>query len=273
MARVREYGEAHPTEWAGLRFVNVPAVVIEVGFTDNLAERRAALSEIVSNPDCLRVVRAPHTAAERARVSEEILAWLLQEHPGVFVKGGHGRDRVELTLSADAHSVAEQLHDRYGDLVTLTVGTKPFPPDREPGPLEGLPRRPIPQGGPELHGVRSEIALDANTVQSGGVVRGRIVLHNESERHVTINGGQMVGSLVTPGTDEVVGVFTGAVPLFGRTVFMEPGERGELPLVVGTASDLPGPEPRLPPGEYEVVAVVHVTREEVLVPRTSLTLT
>ena len=108
---------------------------------------------------------------------------------------------------------------------------------------------------------------------SGETVAGTIVLHNSSERDVTVNGGQMIGSVVTPGTDDIVGVLTGAVPAYGLTVFMAPGQAGQFPLLVGTASVLPGPEPRLPPGDYEAVAVVHLTRGEVLVPRAPLTLT
>src|SRR5438067_1912250 len=71
--RAREYGDAHPLEFAGLRFVNEPAVLIEIGFTDHVDEHRAALTEIVSNPNRLRVIRAPYTATERAHAAAEVL--------------------------------------------------------------------------------------------------------------------------------------------------------------------------------------------------------
>jgi len=170
-------------------------------------------------------------------------------------------------------AVAEELWTRYGDAIAITVGTKPFPPDRPPLRFDNRPRLPLPAGGPEHDGVRAEIVLDEPSVRSGERANGRIVLHNSSDRHVTIHGGQMVGCVVRPGTTEVMGVGTGPVPLVGMTVSMIPGGQGHFPLWVGTASVLPGPDPCLPAGAYEAVAVVHVTRDDVLVARAPLTLT
>jgi hypothetical protein len=273
IVRVQEYGEAHREEWVGVRFVNGPKVVIETAFTDHLEQHRAELLAMVKFPDRLVVTEAAHSDAERSTVYEEVLQRLERHHRGVLSTASKGWERIEISLQATGGAVAQDLWERYGDLLAIRVGTKPFPPDRAIGHEEPRTRPPIPPGGSERDGVSAQIVLAAPTVPSGETVQGRIVLYNRSRRHVTIYGGQTVGSLVAPGTDDVVGVFIGAVPAFGLIVSMAPGEHGELPLLVGTASVLPGPEPRLPAGPYDAVAVVHLTRHDLLVARSPLILT
>src|SRR4051812_41198320 len=129
---VSEYGSAHEDEWGGVRIVNEPMVVIEVAFTDDVEHHRAALTRAVAHPDQLRVVTARHTEAHLTAICDETVAWLEDQHPGALATAGRCWDTVEVHVHATAAAAAQELWDRYGDAVALTVGTKPFPPRREP---------------------------------------------------------------------------------------------------------------------------------------------
>jgi hypothetical protein len=267
---VAEYGRAHEDEWGGLRMVNEPTVVIEAAFTDHVDHHRATLSRMLTYPARLQVVPARYTESELTAILDETLAWLQDKHPGALSTAGKGWAAVEVHLEPTATAVAQELRDRYGDALGLTVGTKPFPPRPDVVPTGP---RPLPDAPADVNGVHAEIILEDNVVPSGTTVRGQIAFHNHGDQPATIHGGQMVGSVVRLGTDEIVGVYVGAVLAFGLTVSMSPGEDGWLPLLVGTASVIPNSDPVLPPGDYEAVAVVKLSASDVLVARTALSLT
>jgi hypothetical protein len=69
-----------------------------------------------------------------------------------------------------------------------------------------------------------------------------------------ITGPTMTGGLHRPGDAHLAAKSNGWMTLAGRAVDLQPGQRDELKIIVGTTSCLPDLTYVVPPGTYQVVA-------------------
>ena len=172
----------------------------------------------------------------------------LQGYPDPRADQDH-QPPFDIRLLPWALETAARLYDRFGDAVQLTVGAL-----RYPDPVAGKPwpTREVSVVDPERLGVR---LLAPVTVHSGHTERGAIVVTNKSEDVLAIRtNGTLVALVVDPVTHEVVGGFSGSIPLPLVTFRAARGEEVEIPLLVGTASFVPALGYSVPPGQWDMVA-------------------
>jgi len=243
---VRDYVAGFPEVFGGIR---VEGDLVVVAFTADLDEHRRGLQASVEHPEMVRVERARYS---KAKLTADIAAIRrrLDEDPRRPQSGVSGPGRIQ--LRAPFAELAAELHDQYGDALEITVGKKPFPPEkigrREPVPVP-VPTVVVP-------GLRLTVVLDEPTVAAGEDVHGRVVFVNEGTDLVEGMTGVLTGGVCRHGDNFMAGAFTGAVVAIGYTVRLEPGRRKELGLIVGTSSCLPDTSYVVSPGPYEVIATV-----------------
>ena len=191
---------------------------------------------------------------------KSVIARLRAEQPGVLQ--GHPDPAADthqppfmLVLAPWAVETARDLHERFGDRVTLTVGALPYPPGRAPaGPREqpAGPRPPVESLDPS----EAEIELDGPAVvRSGHTLRHGLLLRNRSRRELAVaTNGQVTAVVVDPGRGEVVGGFAGWQILPLITFRVAPGETERIPLLIGTASVRPELGYTVPAGEWGLQA-------------------
>lgn len=162
--------------------------------------------------------------------------------------------RIHLEASATAVAAAAELHDRYGDFVSLHVGALPYPPnpDQTPTPQPRTTERPRGLADPD----EMVIALDGSlSIRSGQTARHALQLLNTSDHPITVNtNGNLTASIIDPGTGTTVGGFTGMQiqPLITFTA--DPGQTVRIPLLVGTASFKSDLGYTIPPGTWQLTA-------------------
>jgi hypothetical protein len=158
-----------------------------------------------------------------------ILTRLRDDHPSPLLQWPDPRDEegqpppYQITLAPSAAAVAEDLHERFGEAVVLTVGCLPYPPGRQPDrPVARL----TPQPPGELLnplGVRAELDGPA-TVRSRQTLRHGLLVRNLTSRQLMIaTNGQGNRRGGRPADQECRRRIRGAQTLVGVTF---PGSTG-----------------------------------------------
>lgn len=172
-------------------------------------------------------------------------------HPDPDSPGGQAPPYT-IMLAPWATAAAYDLHEKFGDLVQLTVGALPYPADRLPGGAPPAARRPA----DPLDPAQAEAELDGPAVvRSGYTLRHGLLLRNRSGQELAIaTNGQVTAVVVDPASGEVVGGFAGmqALPLI--TFRVAPGETRRIPLLIGTASIRPALGYTVPAGPWGIQA-------------------
>jgi hypothetical protein len=271
---VAAYARDHPDEWADIRWENEPTVRIVVRFVGRLDDHRSALVGLVEHPERLEVASARHTAAELSEVFDEV------RDGGYWQRGLRGSGIVDnkmgFTFAASAAGAAEEVHRRYGDLVALTVGVLPYPPDgTSAGPVRDAPADdgPLP--------VRLSLLLDEVTMAAGNDGSGRLHVTNIGDATLEVMTGVLVGWVYRLGADRPISEYTGPLTQQGINITLEPDQTSTTtPVYFGTASSDPAVGYHLPPGPYEVLTAFRYLprrdktgkRGTIRSPRTPLTL-
>ena len=258
LTAVLGYGEAHPGSWAGARFVNEPRVVIQVAFTGDLQQHRLAIADLVEHPDRVEVVQAARTSAELEDVRRRIEAILATESPNPMLSLGQGWQQLDLRLAATAEALAARLHQEFGDAISITVGSKPFPPRADARtPCPDVPRT---TGAPPT--IEVQLRLDEPVVGSGETARAVVEVTNTGDRSLTIDtDSPLVGSVLDHDRTSVVGVHVGMIAGTGRRLSLEPGATTTVPALIGTASCVPDAGYRLPAGRYFATVALPIRRQ------------
>jgi hypothetical protein len=149
---------------------------------------------------------------------------------------------------------------RYGDAIRVRVGAAPYPPSDSPSAAIGCDIGKIDDWPP---GVSASLSLEDDIVVSGRHGRATVTIVNGSaERFRAELGEPEVGWVFEQGGTTPVGAFTGGIGGVGKTIDLAPGEQAGLDVVFGTASCDPSRGYALPPGTYEVRAVLPTASEE-----------
>jgi hypothetical protein len=193
---------------------------------------------------------AAFSATQLEQIRTEITEMAGAAEPGVFKGWDLGWTVVTVRLRADQETLARQLRDRYGDAVELTVGLLCFPDPIQPDGAERV-RRPIDVERPPLipEGEITVALAGSLEVRSGQNFHGQIVVHNGGVDNIAVmTNGQITGRVVDPGTEEAVGLSSGAqtMPLVRFVALV--GESVEIPLLGGTASPIRSHGYATPPG-------------------------
>jgi len=200
---------------------------------------------------------------------KEILARLRDEEPGVlqsYPDPGHDEGReppFEISLAPWAIATAEDLHNRFGQQVSLVLGALAYPPGSQTQRPHAT-SRPDPLISPR----EAAVALDGPAVvRSGHTLRHGLLLRNltRAELQVATNG-QVTAVIVDPATGDVVGGFAGAQALPLVMFLVAPAGTGRIPLLIGTASFTPRLGYAVPGGSWGLQATLTLGPD----PRTSL---
>jgi hypothetical protein len=204
-----------------------------------------------------------------------VLAQLRGEHPCPLVMYPNprhqGKPPLRIKLAPWAAATAETLHKRFGDYVSLTVGTLPYPPAR----ATHRPRLPDQTADP-LHPDKVPVSLDGPAVvQSGHTLRHGLLIRNRTGAALKLStSGQVTAVVVNPGTGRVVGGYCGSQRLPLLTVRVAPGATERLPLVIGTASFTPELGYAVPAGQWGIQATLELhSGQRRLTPLMPLTIT
>ena len=188
-----------------------------------------------------------------------VLVRLRDQEPGALLgypmpevdEGRH--PPFQLSLAAWATGTAEELRQRFGDSVDLTVGALPYPPSRQP------PRTPAAGERAELLDPGEIVAeLDgAAVVKSGATLQHGLLLHNRTSQELRVEtNGHLTPTVVDPETGEAVGGYSGG-QLLPLIVFPVPaGQTKRIPLLIGTDSFTPRLGYAVPAREWGVQATL-----------------
>jgi len=158
-------------------------------------------------------------------------------------------------LAAWAATTAEELHQRFGADVELTVGALRYP-------QRTLARNPDPLGRaallPLLDPAHLRVTLDGPlTVPSGHRVRHGLLVANLTSRAAQINtSGSLIADVVDPRTGAVTGGYSGFVFTMLKAFTVPAGQTTRVPLFVATDSFLPDLGYAIPAGRWGVQATL-----------------
>jgi hypothetical protein len=152
--RIHDWGEQNPEAFSSFRFDHGPLVKILVYLAGgHLHEHEVELRALVDFPESVEVRQANWALSQLQIVHDEVFA-ILDGERGSFSHGGIGQGTVNITLKADKEVLALRLHQQFGDALSLTVGSLPYPPGRPATWVENL--RPIGESPIPIHLKRSE---------------------------------------------------------------------------------------------------------------------
>jgi hypothetical protein len=167
-------------------------------------------------------------------------------------EGRHPPFSIDLAAWASEH--ADDLHERFGDDVTLQVGAL-----RYPDPQPYLIRESF-ATVPELDNSEAVVTLATPIeVQSGHSLHTRLHIRGCGSAMLKIStNGLITATIIDPKSAQVVGGFAGpqTMPLVIFTV--SPGEELDIPLLVGTQSFVPELGYGIPAGEWHMAAILRV---------------
>lgn len=165
-----------------------------------------------------------------------------------------GDDRAppfEIELEPWATEVARELHARFGADVRLTVGALRYPERSLAAPRPDHPAAALDPG-------RLAVALDGPlSLPSGGMAHHGLLVGNRGDRDLVIGStGELIADVTDLETGQVVGGYAGPVRLMLATFTVPPGVTERVPMLVATASFVPGLGYAIPPGRWGVQAVL-----------------
>jgi hypothetical protein len=139
----------------------------------------------------------------------------------------------------------------YGDVLKITVGSKPYPPTKI-SPADFVP---LASSTIDLPGLQITFDPDSDTVAAGEDLHGSARLTNlGADRIAFFTGGVLTAGVRRHGDDHLAGGFTGALAAGSIKVDLASGESRDLHLIVRTTSCLPDCSYAVPPGSYEILA-------------------
>jgi hypothetical protein len=255
---VRAYGEAHPSAWVGLRFENEPTVRIVALFVgDDLQPHEEALRGLVEHPDQLELRSAPYPLTRLEEIKADIRVLATSGESGRLKAWGVGQGTVVVRLRASEETLAEELHERYGDAVELTVGRFPYPD------LPSSPSLSEPPGGrpPLLPQDMADVSVSSDIrIRSGEDLTSVLVVRSGTDDQLVVEtNGQVTARVMDSETGRCIGGFTGSqnMPLVPFRAL--PHDSVEIPVLIGTASFVPELGYALPPGEWWIEVILKIT--------------
>jgi hypothetical protein len=168
---------------------------------------------------------------------------------------GDGDRCVVVRLTPNAAPIAEELERKFGNVVSITVGFKPFPPS-------GVNFRPVLLESSGTAGwwsaMRVTCECDNALIPRGDSTTGQLVILNRGNAEVKFLAAVSVGWLCVPGTLDVVGGYSGAIAAGARAVELDAGGITSFNFIVGTASCEANDRYVVESGSYDVVVPLSI---------------
>jgi hypothetical protein len=159
-----------------------------------------------------------------------------------------------IRLASWATDVAADLHARFGDEVSLTVGSLQFP-DRTDRDYDGTLRQPrTVKRAPLIPSNEFDVWIEEGLeVRSGLDLWSELGVRNKGPETVMVTtNGQVTARIVDPETDEVVGGFSGAQTMQAVSFRAPPDGAISIPLLIGTSSSVSRLGYVIPPGHWAI---------------------
>jgi hypothetical protein len=209
-------------------------------------------------------LEAEATSDAPPKLSEEMLAFIrasvdevAAHSPELWAGVGTGRDSVFVMLVPGQERLAARLVERFGGAVRVQVGLINNSPRGCEKPVD-RPHCPALTGdAPKTAGVRLTVLVDTPTIRVSDHGEARLRVENVGTTDFAIDSGiPLVGSLVEPGTTEVVGTHSGVIAGVGGGVRLAPGQSGTIEMVLGAARCARKSRSAVPPGRYGLRVVL-----------------
>jgi hypothetical protein len=159
-----------------------------------------------------------------------------------------------ISLAAWAVDIAADLHKRFGNDVDLHVGVQDYP--------SGVIR------GPDATNVRPRLLPNEIEVSIEDDIEIKSGHNADVEMHLTNDGPEqivlhtVIGQIIDPETDRVIGAFTGVQAMILILFRVEPGMTMSVPILLGTASLDPQLGYAIPPGRWPMQVTFYVENQE-----------
>ena len=246
---VDAYGEAHRDEFGGIdigRGTSPPQ--IELGFTAHVDEHRAALTAMLAHPEWYVIVQVPHSVAE----IDEIKAAIARDATDLRILGWGGSGHVVgVDLGPGQEALAATYFARWGDALQITIVNLPYVPDGCGAQSVQAACPDIVGSDPARAGLALAVVADTASLAAYQAGKAHLVVRNIGATRFAIDSGiPIVGVLVTPGTNHVVGRTVGAIAGVGGGVDLAPGEEGSIPITFGGGRCDGHAGSAVPPGVY-----------------------
>jgi len=173
---------------------------------------------------------------------------LLLRYPGPSAR--YRRPPVEIHLISTAESTAAELHEGYGDFVSLRVGALPYPPAAAPE----TPRRTVDRDPVDPAEFRIELESPLSLTRGSRTTHG-LLLTNLGNQDIGVHTNGQLTAAIVDGDRIVGGLDTGGVWNQPRLTFAAaPSETVRMPVIVGTTSYAPELGYVLPAGNWHLTA-------------------
>ncbi len=233
--------------WTGLTRDGDHIVVL---LTDP-APYEEALLALVDHPDRVRFRRSTHTRMDLEAIRSQVVASV---DDSSLVSHGLSLEHVCITLRSSRTAVAEQLHQRFGDVLEITLGQHRYPLEM----AEVLPPPPAPKSTNQFPDVVTTVLPDAPTFVTGEDIGGQVLIENLGAAPLIVQTGVVAFGVLLDEHGDVVGNWNGAVLLPSQRTPVTPGSRITHRFIAG--SDTPDPRlgASLPPGTYSLVISIDI---------------
>ena len=111
-------------------------------------------------------------------------------------------DPGRISLRAPFAAIAADLHRRYGDALDITVGSKPFPPER----ITESQAVTLPISTAKIPNLTVELHFETPAVVAGEDLRGAATITNGGQRRLRFITGLITGGVRRPGDEKLAGV-------------------------------------------------------------------
>ncbi|MCU1392668.1 MAG: hypothetical protein JWM34_1096 [Ilumatobacteraceae bacterium] len=201
----------------------------------------------MAHPERLVVEQATHTLPELDAISTSIAV-----DPPYFSEVGTGWLAVDIQLAPGLETYADELLARWGDALRITLGSHTYRPAGCDGPDVRSPVCPDLIGtDPADAGIALRVVPDQSSIHQWEMGKGQLEITNTGSAPFTLDSGSpVVGVLVAPGTDHVIGDFAGGIAGVGGGPVVAPGGTGSIDLIYGANRCDGGPGSAVPPGVY-----------------------
>jgi hypothetical protein len=213
-------------------------------------------------PDDVDFLPARFSPAYLRDVLEEINGLTRDLPPPTFQSSGPTWDGVSAKLDASQEELAASLHERFGDVLVLSVGNFPYPMDRPLTFIEELSKRRRVATAPELPTIpnlEARLLLPDSVITAGSRFDAEVIVTNVGSTPMEFTRGAPTVSILDPATHEVVGGFHGWVAGVGILLSLAPGQSSTLKALTGTTSSRRDLGYVLPPGRYLARATLRLS--------------